>query len=38
MFTRQVGFVLGAAALCAVFYVGIRMLPDLQRYMRIRNM
>jgi hypothetical protein len=36
--TRQLGFVLGAAALCAAFYVGIRMLPDLQRYMRIRAM
>ena len=38
MFTRQVGYVLGAAALCAVFYMGIKMLPDFQRYMRMRSM
>jgi hypothetical protein len=38
MFTRRVGFILGAAALCAAFYVGIKMLPDLQRYLRIQRM
>jgi hypothetical protein len=38
MFTRRLGYLLGVAALCGLVYVGVKMIPDLQRYMRIRNM